>query len=117
VTGSRRRFGTVRKLPSGRWQARYTPPDGIRRLAPSTFDTKRDAERWLVGTEAEMLRGDWLDPLAGRVSVQSYSSRWVAERDLKARTREEYLRHLRLHVWPYLGTESLSSVTSAHIRT
>ena len=26
--GRRRRFGTVRRLPSGRWQARYPGPDG-----------------------------------------------------------------------------------------
>jgi hypothetical protein len=57
------RFGAVRQLPSGRWQARYTGPDGLRRLAPNTFDTKKAAYRWLVALEAEMLRGDWLDPM------------------------------------------------------
>jgi hypothetical protein len=55
--GSRRRFGSVRMLPSGRWQARYLGPDGLPRRAPTLFDTKRDAERFLVSTEAEMLRG------------------------------------------------------------
>ncbi len=43
-----RRFGNVRKLPSGRCQARYLGPDGRRRSAPETFDTKKDAERWLT---------------------------------------------------------------------
>ncbi|MGW0103211.1 site-specific integrase, partial [Nocardia sp. NPDC003354] len=36
----RREFGTVRKLPSGRWQARYLGPDGQRHKAPETFATK-----------------------------------------------------------------------------
>jgi predicted transcriptional regulator len=35
----RREFGTTRKLPSGRWQARYIGPDGQRYTAPETFDT------------------------------------------------------------------------------
>ena len=50
----KRRFGTVRRLASGRWQVRYNAQDGVRRLAPTTFETKRDADRWLVTTEAEM---------------------------------------------------------------
>jgi len=40
----KRRFGRVRQLPSGRWQARYAGPDGIDRSAPETFATKTDAE-------------------------------------------------------------------------
>jgi hypothetical protein len=38
-----RSFGTIRKLPSGRCQARYRGPDGLRRSAPSTFARKSDA--------------------------------------------------------------------------
>src|SRR5690242_19963460 len=106
--GSKRRFGSVRRLPSGAWQARYTGPDGLIRKAPSTFDTKRAAEQWLVETEAEMLRGEWLDPDAGKVQLGDYADQWVRERDLKARTREEYERHLRLHVRPYLGKQPLN---------
>lgn len=32
--------GTVRQLPSRRWQARYRLPDGTMEPAPVTFDTK-----------------------------------------------------------------------------
>ena len=34
---ARRRFGRIRKLPSGRWQARYSLPDGREVSAPETF--------------------------------------------------------------------------------
>jgi integrase len=112
--GRRRRFGNVRRLPSGAWQARYPGPDGLSRKAPTTFDTKRAAEQWLVETEAEMLRGEWLDPDAGKVPLGEYADRWVRERDLKARTREEYQRHLRLHVRPQLA---LNEITPQRIRT
>jgi hypothetical protein len=60
-----RRFGNVRKLTSGRFQARYLGPDGLMRTAPETFGSKRDAEQWLTLTESEILRGDWSDPLKG----------------------------------------------------
>jgi hypothetical protein len=39
----KRQFGTVRKLPSGRWQARYRDESGQMFSAPSTFPTKTDA--------------------------------------------------------------------------
>ena len=44
----KRRFGRVRRLPSGRYQARYLGPDGIDRPAPETFATKGDADVWLT---------------------------------------------------------------------
>jgi hypothetical protein len=90
--GPKRRFGSVRKLPSGSWQARYTGADGLHRSASLTFDTKLAAEQWLVETEADMLQGEWLDPDAGTIKLDEYISRWIKERDLKPRTREEYER-------------------------
>jgi hypothetical protein len=54
------------------------------------------------------LRGEWLDPDAGNVPLGDYADRWVRERDLKALTREEYERHLRLHVRPHLGKVALN---------
>jgi len=76
----KRRFGRVRELPSGRWQARYKGSDGIDRPAPHTFDSKTSAERWLTLTEAEIIQGDWIDPDAGRVLFGKYASDWIEER-------------------------------------
>ena len=45
---TRRRFGTVRKLPSGRWQARYRDPAGKTHTAPQTFATRPEAARFLA---------------------------------------------------------------------
>ena len=75
----RRRFGNVRKLPSGRFQARYLGPDGIERTAPNTFDTEKLAKDWLTVTEAEIIRGDWTAPEAGEVQLGDYGARWIAE--------------------------------------
>ena len=47
MTATRRSWGALRKLPSGRWQASYRDPD-LHRLAPApeTFSSKTAADRW-----------------------------------------------------------------------
>ena len=46
--GSKRSFGQLRRLPSGRWQAGYTGVDTRVHRAPTTFTAKIDAEGWLA---------------------------------------------------------------------
>jgi hypothetical protein len=84
--------GTKGAARSIRYVTKYVTTDGLSRKAPRTFGSKRSAERWLVETE------------------------WVRERDLKPRTREEYQRHLRLHVRSFLGDLALSDVSPAAVR-
>lgn len=63
---NRRTFGSVRRLPSGRWQATYWHA-GRRRFGPATFATKTDAGAYLSSVETEIRRGHWLDPAGGRM--------------------------------------------------
>ena len=37
---SKRQYGSIRRLPSGRWQARYPIADGQMRSAPQTFEAR-----------------------------------------------------------------------------
>ena len=54
-----RQFGNIRRLPSGRYQARYRGPDGKMRSAEQPFLQKSDASRWLtLKEELEIKRGD-----------------------------------------------------------
>ena len=69
-TKGRRRFGWVRKLPSGRYQASYLGPDGSRINGPETYEGRGDADQWLSTVESDMLRGEWTDPRLGRVQVR-----------------------------------------------
>jgi len=102
MTG-KRQFGTIRKLRSGRWQARYRV--GARRVeAPRTFPTKADASRWLATSEADQARGLWLDPAAGKVILRTYANAWLAAKvRISPRTREIYESQLRLHILPSLA--------------
>jgi hypothetical protein len=99
--GRRRRFGSVRRLPSGRYQARYLGPDGVFRPADDTFDTKTDAEIWLTRKEAEILEEDWIDPDAGEILLSDYGATWIDERPgLRPKTVTLYRYLLRSHIAP-----------------
>ncbi|MFF5763050.1 tyrosine-type recombinase/integrase [Streptomyces tanashiensis] len=113
--GKRRRFGAVRKLPSGRFQARYQGPDGLTRSAPETFASQTDADRWLVRKEAEILDGKWKNP-DDKVLFGVYADAWFRERDYAATTRERNGSALRLHILPTFADVVLSEITTPQIR-
>lgn len=112
----RRRFGSVRQLPSGRWQARYRGPDGLMHTAPHTFPRKRDADQWLSVVESEIVSGDWLDPDLGKVTVSEFGWTWIKEHRVSRRVREEYERLFRMHVEPILGRFQVNEVGPDTIR-
>jgi integrase len=113
----KRRFGRVRKLPSGRYQARYSGPDGNDRPAPFTFADKVGAERWLTLKEAEIVSGDWLNPDAGRVLFKDYAEAWVSERaGLRVKTIERYEGVVRLHLVPTFGALGVGDIKEPHVR-
>jgi integrase len=112
-----RRFGSIRKLPSGRWQARYPGPDGRTRTAPRTFARKEEAARYLTLIEAQLIRGEWIDPDRGRVQLRVYAEAWIRERPgLRPRTVELYDLLLRRHIAPYLGDTEVGSLTTPMVR-
>ncbi|MEV5447697.1 site-specific integrase, partial [Streptomyces sp. NPDC052644] len=113
----RRRFGNVRRLPSGRYQARYVGPDGLERKAPRTFESERQAAKWLTVVESEIIKGEWTAPEAGEIKIDGYGRKWIAERKLQPRTRENYEDMFRLHIGPHLGALALGAIKPQTIRT
>jgi len=103
--------GTVRKLPSGRWQARMQYPDGVRRNAPSTFTRKADATAWCRVQEADVARGVWAPQQHAAsmgVTFEDYATRWLSTRKVKGRaladrTREGYGDLLKRFILPTFG--------------
>lgn len=120
----KRQFGSVRKLPSGRWQARYRTLDGRMVPADQTFATKADATLWLDRVRTEQARGLDLDPTRSRIPLEEFAHQWLEHRvGLSPRTREIYEAQLRLHILPAidpgipaLGRIALCDLTSDLIR-
>lgn len=118
---TRRTFGTVRQLPSGRWQARYRDLSGTQQAAPTTFATKAAGNRWLARAQADMDRGEWLAPSAGSETLERYAERWVETRlvrgrPLAPRTAELYRWQLKKHILPALGATHLRHLDAVAVR-
>ncbi len=114
----RRTFGSIRKLPSGKWQATYLDPITRDRIpAQTTFTSKADANRWLSATELALERGDNLDRTGRSITLAEYSTTWLdGKTALRPKTRELYAYLLRLHIVPALGQANLTSITPGAIR-
>lgn len=115
---ARRNFGTVRRLPSGRWQARYSTDDGERIQAPTTFLTKADANHWLASVETDIVRGTWQDPTLGRITVAEWSERWLATKlpTVRRATADQYEYILRMHIVPHLGDREIGSISPSEVQ-
>lgn len=121
MTGTRRRtngHGSLRQLPSGRWQARFYGPDGQRHSAPGTFDTKLDAAAWLRREVESIELGDWAPPdKASRgMTLDAYSELWLDQRDLRPSTRARYRSILDSRILPALGDVPLQRLSPASVR-
>jgi integrase len=112
-----RSSGSVRKLPSGKWQARVYAPDGDR-AALGSFLTKAEADRALRAALTDQQRGSFVHPRHGKVTFHSYSTTWLEERpNLRPRTKELYEGQLRNHLLPALGNLELARITASVVRT
>jgi integrase len=131
----RRGFGRTRKLPSGRWQAFYTDPDGrvtlsktgkptpVRHTAPKTFLTREDAEGWLTDERRMISLGTWAPPLerlatkiAMPITFGEYSETWLKTRKVKGqpladRTRDGYRDLLDRFILQVRTTDKAGRVT------
>lgn len=117
--GTRQTFGSVRRLASGRFQARYTGPDKKAYRAPVTFETKGDANAWLALRHSEVVRQQWAPEVTGRANqtFEGYARRWIAERPLKPRTRSDYLQIFERDLRPAFGSLTLSEIDRDVVRS
>ena len=112
-----RRFGSIRRLPSGRFQIRYPGPDGRLRTGTDTYENKGSADRALSLIEAQLLAGDWTDPQRGKIALRVYAQKWIEQRpNLRARTIELYAWLLVKHISPYLGGVPIGKITPELVR-
>jgi len=109
---TRRGFGAIRKLPSGRYQASYLGPDTVRRAAPVTFESRDDAEGWLSDRRREISTDDWSPPVRRKpLTFGEFAERWLANRPLKPRTRSHYRWLLDSKILPTFQDIALKAVT------
>jgi integrase len=122
---SKRPFGNIRTLPSGRYQVRFTDPDGNYITAPKTFALKIDAEAWLTDRRREIDAKLWNPDLVAKpdkiTTFSAYASAWLARRQvagrpIKARTREHYQAILDDHLIETFGNRQLAAIKPKDVR-
>jgi integrase len=120
----KRTFATIRRLPSGRYQVRYTGPDRIRHTAPKTFAARIDADAYVVSKRREIDRKVWDatdDDKPEPVTFGAYASGWLAGRQvsgrpIKARTREHYDAILDDHLIDTFGSRQVAAIKPKDVR-
>jgi integrase len=113
--GRRRQWGSVRRLPSGRFQTRL--PDGV--AAPETFATKSEASRWLSLAEADFVRGTFVHPsLAAGVTVAEWLDEWITSHSVhkRATTMVRDQSAIRRHLIPALGHVQLTKLRQTDVQ-
>lgn len=115
---SRRTAGSIRRLPSGRYQARMRGEDGLLVSAPGTFATKADADRWLASMITDQAQGRWVDPRAGKVALRDFADQWLeGKAELAPKTTELYEYLLSRLILPGLGDVELADLNAARVRS
>lgn len=127
---ARRAFGSIRRLPSKRYQASYLGPDGRRHYAWSTYLNRSDAESWLNDEERLTDRGaEWTPPShrppveeSDATTLEDYARAVITRRTKRARkpikrtTADLYLRLLETTIAPTLGKLAVVDVTPARVQ-
>ncbi len=108
--------GAVRKLPSGRWQARINNGAGLL-VSLGSYGTKTEATHALSVALGDQARGRWTDPTAGRLTLGEYAGEWLAQRStIAARTAELYDSLLRNHILPTFADLALADISTRLVR-
>lgn len=99
-----------------KWQVRYIDPTGRERS--KTFRRKVDAEKFLIHTEAQKQRAEWINPELSATAFAAFAEPWLATRShLKPRTFEGYGSLLRVHILPTFGSTRLDRIETMSIET
>lgn len=112
---TRRSFGAVRKLPSGRYQASYLDPHGNRVNAPETFTAKIDADAWLSVQRAALETGTW-KPRDNALLFGEFAESWLTTHQIRERSRYTYRNTYEHSVAPTFRATPIGRITAPMVR-
>lgn len=108
-------MASIQKRDNGRWRARYRDVAGKEHARH--FDRKTDAQRWLDHVTASVVRGEYVDPKAGRITLATYAQQWEAIQVSAESTKRIVDNALRLHILPELGDMPLAAVRRSNVQS
>jgi len=117
MSRTRNQWGAIRKLPSGRFQARWKGLDGTYVTAPVTFANRTDAQKFLSKTRTQLEDGTWKKADLGTQPLAPFARRFLESHrsNLREVTAVKYEAHLRVHILPKFGERPLNSIKSIDV--
>lgn len=107
-------MASIIKRPNSSWRARYRDDAG--REHAKHFARKVDAQDWLDGVTASLVRGDYVSPRAAKTTLRAYAERWRKSLVAGPVMTERVGVVLRLHVLPVLGDRPMSSIKRSDVQ-
>lgn len=112
--------GSIENYTTGagrRWCVRYRDDEGRQRKKKG-FATKREATLFLADLQVQQAQGTWVDPLAGKVTVDRLGAEWQQGlAHLKETTRANLDDSWRVHVQPVWGTREVVTIKPTQVRS
>ncbi|MCZ4276258.1 tyrosine-type recombinase/integrase [Rhodococcoides yunnanense] len=108
-------MATIESYETGagkRWRVRYRTPER-RQTQKRGFTSKRLAQDFAATVEVEMMRGEYVPPKLGKITVAEFGPDWLQrkESDLKPSAYKSIETAWRVHVKPRWGAVQLADIT------
>ena len=108
-------MASIRRLPSGLWQATVWLPSG--RRITETSKLKGIVKEWANEQEAAIAKGRRIDPRAGRITVGGWHEKWWPARVVEDETRRGDEAQFRLRILPYWREWTLGDIGRIDVQT
>ncbi|MDP4333567.1 tyrosine-type recombinase/integrase [Curtobacterium sp. A7_M15] len=104
-------FGSVRKLKSGRFQARFL--EGGKHVSAGTFATAKEAWKALAAIQTDIDRGEHVEVEKGRLTFAEHAQNVLEHRrgDLRDSTVRNWQQSLRAQLLPTFGRMAVADIT------
>jgi integrase len=91
--------------------------DTNNRQRAKSFKRRVDAERFRSTVSADLVRGEYVDPEAGKLLFKDYATRWLESQTFDEATAQAVDQRLRLHAFPALGGRQLREVKPSMVQS
>lgn len=105
---------SIEKKPNGRYLARWRDPSGKQR--GRTFARKVDATNFLATMTTDALQGRYVDPSAGKVTVEQYAREWAKGQPWRPTSRQRTEGIIDRQVVPRFGVLQLRQVRRSDVQ-
>jgi integrase len=100
-----------RKGSGKRWRVRYLDPAGTERS--KSFGLKTEATKFMNETAADVERGTWADPAAGKLTLRQYvTGTYLPAQTTEATSQQSTESRFRTRILPSLGSKTLGQLAA-----